>query len=272
MTLLTLVSIFYLTSAIGYLLFLFIQKPMLHRLSFGILTAGFLLHTGLIATEFFQTGFFPVHTMHHTLSFTAWTLAGVYLLVRYRYHLNMLGAYAMPIAAALMIAAACIPAVPTDHGTQLRSFWLILHVGFVFIGQSCMALACGAGMFYLIQENAIKSKKNRFFLKRLPSLEFLDTTGYLFIITGFTMLTIGLITGFVYAHQVWGRLWSWDPKEIWSGVSWLVYAALLHGRLVAGWRGRRSAIMAIIGFAALLFTFLGVNIFLGGHHDTFTRW
>jgi ABC-type transport system involved in cytochrome c biogenesis permease subunit len=93
-----------------------------------------------------------------------------------------------------------------------------------------------------------------------------------FIFTGFTLLTIGLITGFIYAQQVWGRFWSWDVKEIWSGITWLIYAALLHERLVAGWRGRRAAIMAIIGFAAVVFTFLGVNLFLEGHHETFTKW
>lgn len=272
MALMTVILILYLLSASGYLVFLLVQKPILHRLSYGILVAGFLSHTFHIGFEFVRLGFFPVHTLHHTLSFTAWTLAGVYILLKYRYRLNILGAFAAPLAAAVMIAAACIPEVPTEHGAQLKSIWLFLHVGFVFIGQSCLALACGAGILYLIQDHAIKAKTNRFFFKRLPSLEFLDVTGYMFIFTGFTLLTVGLMTGFVYAHQVWGRFWSWDPKEIWSGVSWLIYAALLHGRLASGWRGRRSAVMAIIGFAALVFTFLGVNIFLEGHHDKFTRW
>ena len=86
------------------------------------------------------------------------------------------------------------------------------------------------------------------------------------------MLTIGLIVGLVYAKSVWGRFWSWDVKEVWSGISWLVYAALLHQRLAFGWRGRRTAIMAIIGFGILLFTFLGVNFLLQSHHSGFTRW
>jgi ABC-type transport system involved in cytochrome c biogenesis permease subunit len=86
------------------------------------------------------------------------------------------------------------------------------------------------------------------------------------------MLTIGLITGLVYAKSVWGRFWSWDPKEIWSGITWLIYAALLHERLAVGWRGRKAAIMAIIGFAVLLFTFFGVNFLLKGHHGVFTKF
>ena len=120
--------------------------------------------------------------------------------------------------------------------------------------------------------HAIKTKNPGFFFKRLPSLELLDSTGYACIIAGFTMVTFGLITGFVYAKSVWGRFWSWDPKEVWSGITWLFYAALLHERLTVGWRGRRAAIMAIIGFAVVLFTFFGVNFLLKGHHEVFTTF
>ena len=100
----------------------------------------------------------------------------------------------------------------------------------------------------------------------------LDNIGYVCIVVGFSMLTLGLITGFVYAKAVWGRFWSWDPKEVWAGITWLFYAVLLHERLTVGWRGRRSAIMAIIGFGVLIFTFLGVNLFMEGHHEVFTKF
>jgi cytochrome c-type biogenesis protein CcsB len=99
----------------------------------------------------------------------------------------------------------------------------------------------------------------------------LDNTGYACIVVGFTMLSIGLITGFVYAKSIWGRFWGWDPKEVWSMITWFLYAALLHERLTVGWRGRKAAIMAIVGFAVVLFTFLGVNFLLYGHHGEFTR-
>ncbi|MBU4504016.1 MAG: cytochrome c biogenesis protein CcsA, partial [Proteobacteria bacterium] len=132
-------------------------------------------------------------------------------------------------------------------------------------------LAGGLGFMYLAQEHAIKTKKHGFFFRRLPSLELLDTAGYTCIVVGFTMLTIGLATGLVYAKMVWGKFWSWDPKEVWSGITWLLYAALLHERLTVGWRGRKAAIMAIVGLAVLLFTFFGVNFLLKGHHGEFTR-
>ena len=135
-----------------------------------------------------------------------------------------------------------------------------------------MALACGVGILYLLQERAIKTKSRGFFFKRLPSLELLDTTGYAAIVFGFTMLTVGLITGVVYAKSVWSRFWSWDPKEVWAAVAWIYYAIFLHERLVIGFRGRKAAIMAIIGFGILIFTFIGVNFLMEGHHGRFTRF
>ncbi len=152
-----------------------------------------------------------------------------------------------------------------------KNFWLISHVLAIFLGEAVFTLAAGLGVLYLIQENTIKTKKHRFFFKRLPSLDLLDSSGYACIVVGFSMLTLGLITGLVYAQSYWGRFWSWDPKEVWTAITWIFYAVLLHERLTVGWRGRRSAIMAIIGFGVLLFTFLGVNLLLGGHHGEFTK-
>jgi len=169
------------------------------------------------------------------------------------------------------VIVSLLPDEPAQTTAVFKSFWLVSHVTVIFIGEAAFALACGIGILYLTQENAIKTKQRRFFFKRLPSLDLLDSTGYGCIVVGFTLLTIGLITGLVYAKSVWGRFWSWDPKEVWSGISWLFYAALLHERLTVGWRGRRSAIMAIVGFGVLLFTFLGVNLFMEGHHRDFTK-
>jgi cytochrome c-type biogenesis protein CcsB len=271
-SLLFIILLVYLLGAAGYIIFLFVQKEICHRVAFGLMTAGFTLHTGLIGFEFYRLGYFPAQNLHQTLVVAGWSLTGVFLAIKYRYRLNILGAYAAPLAAIVMIAAFCFPSVAVTPTPLFKSLWLVLHIVIIFIAEAALALACGAGLIYLVQERAIKTKSSRFFLKRLPSLEFLDRTGYLFIVTGFTFLTIGLITGFIYAHLVWGKFWSWDNKEIWSMITWLIYAALLHGRLVSGWRGRRAAVMAVVGFAALLFTFFGVNFLLEGHHDEFTKW
>jgi cytochrome c-type biogenesis protein CcsB len=265
------VIICYLLSTIGYLIYLFLQKDFLQKTGFYLLATGFLFHTVEMGYRFVESGHFPVSNLHETLSLAAWAIAGVFLLFQYRFHLKILGIYAAPLVTFVMVIAARLPNVPSETPKILKSLWLIMHVVAIFIGEASLALACGAGLLYLLQENAIKSKQRGFFFKRLPSLELLDNTGYACIVTGFTMMTFGLITGLIYAKSVWGKFWSWDPKEVWSGITWILYAVLLHQRLTVGWRGRRAAIMAIIGFAVILFTFLGVNFFLTGHHGEFTR-
>ena len=170
-----------------------------------------------------------------------------------------------------MLMVLVIPDVTAQANVDLKGFWFYSHIILVFTGDAALALACGAGILYLLQEKGIKSKHPGFFFKRLPSLDLLDSVGYTCLSTGFGLLTVGLVTGFIYAKVIWGHFWSWDPKEVFSVGTWLVYAAVLHLRFRSGWRGRRSAIMTIIGFFIILFTFIGVNMLLGGHHQEFTR-
>ncbi|MEJ2096816.1 MAG: c-type cytochrome biogenesis protein CcsB [Deltaproteobacteria bacterium] len=263
---------FYALGALAYLLFLFRQKNHWDRSGFYLMIAGFLLHTILIAIAFTASGQVPVHNLRETLSFAAWIFAGLFIGFQYKFQLKILGVLAAPLAMLAMIAASFLPVDPVETQSIFNSLWLFFHIIAIFIGDAAFALACGLGIFYLIQERTIKKKRRGFFFKRLPSLERIDSTGYASIVLGFTMLTIGLITGFAYAKAIWGRFWSWDPKEIWSGIAWLLYAALLHGRISMGWRGRKAAMMAIVGFIVLMFTFFGVNFILHGHHGEFTKW
>ncbi|MFW5637176.1 MAG: c-type cytochrome biogenesis protein CcsB [Thermodesulfobacteriota bacterium] len=264
--------LFYILSTAEYLVYLFVQRDRLYKIGYALLAAGFFWHTLLVGYAFVRSGSIPVHNLHQTLSLAGWTVTGFFLVFHYRYPFKLLGLYAAPLAATMMIISARLPMEPDRIQDSLKSIWVVFHVIVIFIGEAALAFACGVGILYLVQEHAIKTKKRGFFYRRLPSLEFLDNTGYACIITGFTMVTIGLISGFLYAKTVWGRFWSWDPKEVWSGIMWLFYAVLLHERLMVGWRGRRSAIMSIIGFMVLMFTFLGVNFLLQGHHGEFTQW
>jgi cytochrome c-type biogenesis protein CcsB len=110
-----------------------------------------------------------------------------------------------------------------------------------------------------------ESESKTGFLRLIPSGPVLDELSYQMVIVGFLMLTIGILTGAVWAHTAWGTYWSWDPKETWSLITWLVYAALLHSRTVRGWKGKRLAIFSIIGFGCVLFTYFGVNYLPGLH-------
>ncbi len=264
------IILLYVLSTVFYTVYFFLQKNVLQKAGYFLLLAGFLCHCLVFILGFAEAGHMTVRNLHETLSISSWAVAGVFLLLRYKVHLKILGLYAAPLAAGVMIAASFVPSVPVETNDIYKSIWFVMHIITIFIGDAGFAMAFGIGVMYLIQEHAIKTKKHGFFYKRLPSLEMLDSTGYACIVIGFTMLTIGLVTGLIYAKMSWGRFWSWDPKEVWSGITWLLYAVLLHERLAVGWRGRRAAIMAIIGFAVLLFTFFGVNSLLEGHHGEFT--
>ncbi|WP_041273067.1 c-type cytochrome biogenesis protein CcsB [Desulforapulum autotrophicum] len=261
----------YFLSATGYILYLFIQKDRFQHTAFGLVCSGALFHVLAIGLATFIMGTLPVYDLHQNLSIAALALALSFIVLRFRFNLKILGIFTTPLVLTMMIAALFSPEVKPEADSILRGFWLISHILLIFTGEAALALACGAALLYLVQERAIKLKRRGFFYKRLPSLDLLDSTSYSCLITGFTMLTMGLIMGLVYAKSVWGRFWDWDPKEIWSAVAWLVYAAILHGRLTSGWQGRRSAIMTIVGFAVLVFTFLGVNLLIGGHHQIFTK-
>jgi len=264
-------SLLYVISSVGYILYLFFQKEYLYRLGQVFLAAGFLSNSVMIGYYFAEAGQIPVRNLHETLLVSGWAVAGVFFAFQYKFRVKVLGGYAAFLAAVCVVAALLVTGKAVEKQTIFNSVWLIAHVISIFTGHAAFALACGVGLLYIAQENAIKGKKHGFFYKRLPSLDLLDGTGYASIAAGFTLLTIGLITGFIYAKSVWGRFWSWDPKEVWSGITWLLYAAILHGRLTIGWRGKKAAVMAIIGFAVVLFTFLGVNFLLKGHHGIFTK-
>jgi cytochrome c-type biogenesis protein CcsB len=140
-------------------------------------------------------------------------------------------------------------------------------VTLAFLSYAAFALSFVAGVMYLIQNREIKLKRQSIFFFRLPSIETLDYLGYKLISVGFPLLTLGIITGALWANNAWGSYWSWDPKETWSLITWIIYASYLHARVIAGWSGRKAAYLSIIGFGCVLFTYLGVNLLLGGLHS-----
>jgi cytochrome c-type biogenesis protein CcsB len=256
----------YLAGTLGYLLFIIFQKKELARYSYGVLLVGFGFHTLAIALKYYQIGSFPVTTFRESLSFFAWAIIGAYLLIQLRFNIRVLGSFLTPLAAVMMISSSFLPAQPMPGPPLLRSFWLLVHVVTIFLGNGVFAIAFLAGLMYLIQEREIKSKRLGTLYHRLPSLEVLDALNYNCLIIGFTLLTLGMLSGSLYAQVILGSFWRWDPKEVWSLITWLLYAALLHGRLVSGWRGRRSAQISILGFLILVFSFVGVNFWVKGYH------
>lgn len=270
-TFLKFASLFYLLGSLIYLAHIIFLKEALSRIGFLSASLGFAAHSLALLTRYVEAGYTPVTNLHESLSFFAWMIMGVLLLTHLKYKVKVLGAFLTPIALILMLFALALPKEVLPLAPVLRSYWHPFHVTFAFLGNAIFTLTFCCGILYLIQEHQLKSKKVGAISKRLPSLKVLDDLNYRSLTFGFPMLTLGIITGAVWAEYAWGRYWGWDPKETWSLITWFLYAALLHQRLTVGWRGRKAAIMAIVGFFAVLFTFLGVNLLLPGLH-TYSNW
>lgn len=245
----------YLASSLGYQAYILFQKRYFYRVSTAILLLGFLCHSGAVFMQYMESGHLPVHSLHETLSAFGWAVVAVFLIFQLRFHLMVLGALVAPLASLAVIIASILPSPKVQLAPFLERLWRTVHMGTLVLGNAALAISCLVGILYLIQEKAIKDKRRGFFFRRLPSLKLLDTTGYASLVVGFPLLTFGIISGVIYAQIVRGRFWTWDPREIFAAITWLVYAALLHQRLAVGWRGRRAAIMTIAGFLVLLFTF-----------------
>ena len=246
----------YIASSLGYHGYVLFQKRPVYRVASILLWVGFLCHTGVMTLQYFEARHVPVQNLQEALSTFGWAIVGVFLILQIKFNLMVLGALVAPLATLCVVIASILPRPPVELAPLVKSLWVTVHVGTLIVGNAAFAIAFLVGILYLIQEKAIKEKKRGFFFRRLPSLKLLDSMGYSCLIAGFPMLTLGVITGVIYSQIVRGRFWSWDPKEVLAGITWLVYAALLHERLAVGWQGRRAAIMTIVGFVILLFTFL----------------
>jgi cytochrome c-type biogenesis protein CcsB len=256
-----------LLSTAGFIVYRIKNSRVVFRCSYWVLFSGFIFQTIFLVHRYIALGTVPVVTLKLALAFFAWSIIGVYLLFQVRYRLMVLGSFVAPIAAFFMILSSALPHVPDTVPPYLKGIWLYLHVIFMFLGDGIFAMAFVSSIMYLIQERQIKRKTRGTMFKRLPSLETLDSINHYSIIYGFSLITLGMITGAAYAQNALGTYWSWDPKEVWSLITWVCYAILLHERLAVGWQGRRSAIMSIFCFMVLIFTFLGGGLLLDSYHS-----
>ena len=261
----------YFVSFLLYLLMMVMGKEILGRLA-SILTIGALIaHTSAIILRWWESyqigiGHAPLSNWYESLVFFAWAVIFLYVLIEWRTKNRSIGAFAS-LLALLIMAYASFSGVNSQIQPlfpALKSNWLITHVITCFVGYAAFGIAFCLSLMFLLKK-LDSSKRKSIFLKAIPDSGILDELNYQMIIIGFILLTIGIITGAVWAHSAWGRYWGWDPKETWSLITWLVYAAVLHSRMMRGWRGRRIAYLSIIGFGAVLFTYFGVNYLPGLH-------
>ncbi len=257
---------FYFIATIAGLVELFKSKKTSSKLALYLSLVGFVFHTVNIIIRYVEGGHIPVTDMHEATSFFSWCILVLFFFHEFRYKLGLLSSFIMPIVFIFMFSAAIFPREIKVLSPALQSYWFGIHVIFAFLGDAAFAMACGIGIMYLIQEKYVKSKNLSKLFMKLPSLQTLDEINYHLITLGFPLLTLAMITGVIWANSAWGSYWRWDPKEVWSLITWLIYALVLHLRLTVGWRGKKAAILSIVGFIIVIFAFFGVTLILEGRH------
>ncbi len=245
------------------------HRRRLEPIGLAVLSLGLISHSVALAMRSIVIGALAVTTTYETLAFYAWAFSVVYLAARFTLGrtvkflsrlgpLVVLGAFAaLAVASSPLFPSQTRPLVPA-----LRSSWLALHVSLTILGEGFFALAFVSSLLYLLVHLRPKTPE------REAWAEALDLLAYRAVAIGFPFFTLGgLLFGAIWAQHAWGSYWSWDPKETFTLVTWLVYVAYLHMRLRRGRHGMQPAWLAVAGFLLALFTFVGVNFLLRGLHS-----
>jgi cytochrome c-type biogenesis protein CcsB len=238
------------------------RLEVVHRLAALATAAGWAAHTLALVIVAAQTGRPPLATLSDAISVVAWVVVLLEMIVERRSGVKALGAFVMPVALVLALKSSLgRPAL----APALGGAWVWVHIALALIGIAAFVLNFAGALMYLLQDRQIRAKRPGRFYYRLPALETLDHLTYRTLALGFPFLTTGIILGAVWARSSWGSVFAPDPLAFFSAVAWVIYAGTLAGRTAAGWRGRRAAYYAIVGFAALVLT-LGAGLFLPGMH------
>ncbi len=271
-------NVAFIFSAVAYIAYLFAPESFIGRLATGSAWAG--VYAGGIALllrwhESYlidpEIGHAPVSNLYEVFILLFVITGAVYLALERRYQARAMGAFVM-----LLVAAGVFFGIWLDSVGQadikplvpaLQSYWMKIHVPMNFIGYGSFAVACGAGLAYLVRHRIEHRNPESRLLRVFPSLEQLDQLAYKAVAIGFPAFTLATILGAAWAAEAWGGYWSWDPKETWALIVWLVYGAYLHARISHGWHGRALAWWAVAGFLVTVFCFLGVNMYLSGLHS-----
>ena len=238
----------YLLAAAGYVAY--IIKPDLKQVaetSLWVTVAGFLFHLAYFSFRWTESGRIPVTSFFEAANFLGMGIVLVFLIMEFRFKIAALGSFMLPLVLVLMAPAFFLSGDIKELNPVLKSGWLGVHTSFSVLGDSAFAFAFIVSVMYLIQERQLKAKHLGAIFHRLPSLDIMDTLGYKALTFGWPLFTLGMITGSIWANSAWGTYWSWDPKETWSLITWVIYLAFLHLRTI-GWRGRKMAFLSIFGF------------------------
>ncbi|HNY70106.1 MAG TPA: c-type cytochrome biogenesis protein CcsB [Syntrophorhabdus sp.] len=258
------VTLLYLCLFFIHLIFFAFKKEKIVAIMWPLLYGTLGLHTVGLILRWLESyrhgmGHAPLSNFYESLVFYAWCVSLIVVFMKKRLNYPAITVCATVISLFLMGYASISPSV--DRNIQplvpaLQSNWLHIHVLTCFLAYASFAVSFISGFLYMFTWKNV-----------IPPRDILDEINYRSVVVGFPMLSAGIFTGAVWAHYAWGSYWSWDPKETWSLITWIVYAVFLHARLMRGWKGKKIAILSIVGFASVIFTYFGVNFILSGLHS-----
>jgi cytochrome c-type biogenesis protein CcsB len=240
----------------------------------ALAAVGVVAHTVAVVTRGLAVHRAPWGNMYEFVTALTCVAAIFFLFVMVRYRAWPLGVFVMgAVVVALGLAETLIYTAAGQLVPALQSYWLDIHVTAMTLATGIFFVAAVLGVVYLAADRynrrvaAGRAKPGNGIMRRLPSMEQLDRLTYRTIVFGFPVWTFGVIAGAIWADQAWGRYWGWDPVETWAFITWVLYAAFLHARATAGWRGRRAHYIQLLGFTSLMFNILVVQVFIAGLHS-----
>lgn len=260
----TIVMLLYFAAMILYFVFITIKKDPVAKIAVGLQILGLVLHTAALVCRGIGAGRLPLTNQYEFATSFAWGLCLVSLIFVIKFKFPVLGAFAAPVIFLIIGYAAMQSKEVHELMPALRSNWLGFHVSTAIIAYGAFGVSFVLSIIFLLRD---KMKAKGFLDRHIPDKEKLDLISYRSVALGLLFLTFTIVTGAIWAERAWGSYWSWDPKETWSLVTWIVYATYLHLRIRRGWHGKAAAIFAVAGFVCVMFTYIGVNTFLPGIHS-----
>lgn len=248
------------------LAYLIQREELVYRIASVVTLAAWALHTLDLVKGWLETGRPPLGSVAEAVSVAVWVAVGLTMWVEREYGLKVLGAFVLPVVLMLSVSIAR-PLGLGPMNRALSSAWLWVHIALALVGIAAFVLNFAGALMYLLQERQLKSKRAGRVYRRLPPLETLDRLTVATLTAGFPFLTVGLLLGVLSARHAWGSVVTFDPLALFSVVMWVIYAAILVGRVMGHWRGRRAAYFSIAGFCVLLVT-LSAGAFLHGRHGS----
>ena len=254
----------YFASMACFFLFFALKKDKMGTAGKYLFAVAFLLHTLTLAARGLAAGRLPLTNQYEFASSFAWGISLCFLIFLLRFRFLAMGVIVAPVVFLIIGYAAMQNREIRELMPALKSGWLAFHVLTAVISYGAFGVSFAVSILYLLRG---RMKDTEFWQRNMPEEEKLDMISYRTVSLGFLFLTFVIITGAIWAEQAWGSYWSWDPKETWALITWIIYAIYLHLRLSRGWRGKAAALFAVIGFICVIFTYIGVNTFLPGIHS-----